>query len=36
MAYAADLETRLEAAEAAYRELGSPDLPGEDGWASIQ
>ncbi|MDE0440907.1 MAG: tetratricopeptide repeat protein [Gammaproteobacteria bacterium] len=27
--YARDLESRLEAAQAAFRELGSPDLPGE-------
>ena len=33
MAYAADLESRLEAAQAAYRELGSPALPGEGGFA---
>ena len=36
MAYAADLEARLEAAEAAYRELGSPTLPREGAWRSVQ
>ena len=31
--YARDLESRLEAAQAAFRELGSPALPGEGGFA---
>ena len=31
--YTRDLESRLEAAQAAFRELGSPPLPGEDGFA---
>ena len=33
-AYAADLATRIELAEAAYRELGSPPIPGDD--ATVQ